>query len=189
MSRARARTERGTQSIERSSSMIEPLIRAIAYVSNLMSRSGSKRSIAPIRPSRPYETRSPSSTCAGRPLPSRPATCLTSGAYVRISRSRRMRSPLRLNSRQSCWVSSERSTTTSEDMSRRSSPERTPRLLGHPEPESGRGDRDHPGRPACERGEDGDGDEERSEKDEEAPERGATPLGHPGESRAGGRRG
>jgi hypothetical protein len=30
MSRARARTERGTQSIERSSSMIEPLIRAIA---------------------------------------------------------------------------------------------------------------------------------------------------------------
>ena len=30
MSRARERTERGTQSIERSSSMIEPLIRAIA---------------------------------------------------------------------------------------------------------------------------------------------------------------
>ena len=30
MSRARARTERGTQSIERSSSMIEPLMRAIA---------------------------------------------------------------------------------------------------------------------------------------------------------------
>ena len=30
MSRARERTERGTQSIARSSSMIEPLIRAIA---------------------------------------------------------------------------------------------------------------------------------------------------------------
>ena len=67
ISRARARTERGTQSSERSSSMIAPLMRAIAYVSNLMSRSGSKRSIAPIRPSSPYETRSPSSTCAGRP--------------------------------------------------------------------------------------------------------------------------
>ena len=32
-----------------------------------MSRCGSKRSIAFIRPSSPYETRSPSSTCAGRP--------------------------------------------------------------------------------------------------------------------------
>ena len=41
MSRARARTERGTQSIERSSSMIWPLIRAIAYVSNFTSRAGS----------------------------------------------------------------------------------------------------------------------------------------------------
>ena len=41
MCRARARTERGTQSIARSSSMIAPLMRAIAYVSNLTSRSGS----------------------------------------------------------------------------------------------------------------------------------------------------
>ena len=41
ISRARDRTERGTQSSARSSSMIEPRIRAIAYVSNLMSRSGS----------------------------------------------------------------------------------------------------------------------------------------------------
>ena len=63
--RARGR-ERGTQSSERSSSMIAPLIRAIAYVSNLISRSGSKRSIAPISPSSPYETRSCSSTCDGR---------------------------------------------------------------------------------------------------------------------------
>ena len=53
ISRARARTERGTQSIERSSSMMEPLIRAIAYVSNLMPRSGSNRSIAPINPRSP----------------------------------------------------------------------------------------------------------------------------------------
>ena len=43
-------------------------------------RSGSKRSIAPISPSSPYEMRSPSSTCAGRPVPSRPATYFTSGA-------------------------------------------------------------------------------------------------------------
>ena len=34
--RARVRTERGTQSSERSSSMIAPLMRAIAYVSNLI---------------------------------------------------------------------------------------------------------------------------------------------------------
>ena len=39
--RARARTERGTQSIARNSSMIAPLMRAIAYVSNFTSRSGS----------------------------------------------------------------------------------------------------------------------------------------------------
>src|SRR5215813_7313840 len=86
--------------------MIEPLILAIAYVSNLMSRFGSNRSIAPIRPSRPYETRSFSSTCAGSPLPSRPATYLTSGAYVRIRRSRLAWSFVFLYSRQSACVSS-----------------------------------------------------------------------------------
>ena len=91
--RARARTERGTQSSERSSSMIEPLMRAIANVSNLMSREVSKRSIAEIRPSRPYEMRSESSTCAGRPLDMRPATYLTSGEYARTSRSRARSSP------------------------------------------------------------------------------------------------
>ena len=53
ISRALLRTERGTQSSERSSSMIEPLMRVIANVSNLISRSGSKRSIAEIRPSSP----------------------------------------------------------------------------------------------------------------------------------------
>jgi hypothetical protein len=53
ISRARLRTERGTQSSERSSSMMEPLIRVMAKVSNLISRLGSKRSIAEIRPNRP----------------------------------------------------------------------------------------------------------------------------------------
>ncbi len=53
ISRARERTERGTQSSERSSSMIAPRMRVIAKVSNLIPRSGSKRSIAPIRPTSP----------------------------------------------------------------------------------------------------------------------------------------
>ena len=53
ISRALVRTERGTQSSERSSSMIEPLMRVTAKVSNLISRSGSKRSIAEISPSSP----------------------------------------------------------------------------------------------------------------------------------------
>jgi len=78
--RARVRTERGTQSSERSSSMIAPRIRAIAKVSNLISREGSNRSIAPMSPSSPYETRSCSSTCDGRLAPRRPATNFTSGA-------------------------------------------------------------------------------------------------------------
>ena len=88
ISRALVRTERGTQSSERSSSMIEPLMRVIANVSNLISRSGSKRSIAEISPSRPYEIRSDSSTWEGSPLDIRPATYLTSGAYASTSRSR-----------------------------------------------------------------------------------------------------
>src|SRR5436190_10225317 len=87
--------------------MIAPLMRAIAYVSNLTSRSGSYRSIAPIRPSNPYETRSPSSTCAGSPDPRRPATYFTSGAYVRINLSRIALSPLLTrNCRHRVWVSS-----------------------------------------------------------------------------------
>ncbi|MEQ9335655.1 MAG: hypothetical protein RJQ03_00520 [Miltoncostaeaceae bacterium] len=36
ISRARARTDRGTQSSERNSSMMEPLMRVTAYVSNLI---------------------------------------------------------------------------------------------------------------------------------------------------------
>jgi hypothetical protein len=52
-SRARARIERGTQSSERSSSMIAPRIRGIANVSNLISRERSKRPIAEIKPPSP----------------------------------------------------------------------------------------------------------------------------------------
>ena len=53
----------------------------------------SKRSIAEIRPSRPYEIRSESSTCAGRPLDMRPATYFTNGEYARTRRSRARSSP------------------------------------------------------------------------------------------------
>ncbi len=55
-------------------------MRVMAKVSNLISRPGSKRSIAEIRPRSPYEMRSASSTCEGSPLDIRPATYLTSGA-------------------------------------------------------------------------------------------------------------
>jgi hypothetical protein len=48
-----ARTDRGIQSIARSSSMIAPLIREIAYVSNLTPCSRSYFSIASIRPKMP----------------------------------------------------------------------------------------------------------------------------------------
>ncbi len=53
ISRARARTERGTQSSVRSSSMIAPRMRVIAYVSNLISRLRSKRWMAEISPPSP----------------------------------------------------------------------------------------------------------------------------------------
>src|SRR5579872_78473 len=59
-----------------------------------------------MRPSRPYETRSSSSTCAGRPLPRRPATYFTSGAYVTIKRSRMAGSPLARYSRHRACMSS-----------------------------------------------------------------------------------
>ena len=58
ISRALNRTDLGTQSIARSSSMIAPLILGIAYVSNLLPRPGSNFSRASISPNIPYETRS-----------------------------------------------------------------------------------------------------------------------------------
>ena len=51
--RALVRTDRGTQSIERSSSMMAPLMRGMAYVSKRRLRSGSKRSMASISPMMP----------------------------------------------------------------------------------------------------------------------------------------
>ncbi len=53
ISRALNRIERGTQSIARSSSMIAPLIRGIAYVSNLLPRPGSNFCSASISPNIP----------------------------------------------------------------------------------------------------------------------------------------
>ncbi len=79
-SRALKRTERGTQSIARSSSMMAPLMRGIAYVSNLLPRPGSNLPSASISPNIPYDTRSACSTLAGRPVATREATYFTSGA-------------------------------------------------------------------------------------------------------------
>src|SRR3954449_7756777 len=106
-----------------------------------MSRSGSNRSIAPIRPSSPYETRSPSSTCAGSPLPSRPATYLTSGAYVRIRRSRTALSPVLRSSCHRLWVSS---ATEGEYALPPGFPHRGPGERRHPGGERCRRERNHP---------------------------------------------
>jgi hypothetical protein len=78
-SRALNRTDRGTQSSARSSSMMAPLIRGMAYVSNLISRARSNFSSASMRPKIPYETRSACSTFAGNPVATRLATYFTSG--------------------------------------------------------------------------------------------------------------
>ena len=65
--------------MERSSSMMAPRIRLMAYVSNLMARSRSNFSMASIRPKMPYDTRSACSMLGGSPTPTRPATYFTSG--------------------------------------------------------------------------------------------------------------
>src|SRR5215208_5149676 len=109
-----------------------------------MSRSGSKRSIAPISPSRPYETRSPSSTCDGSPEPSRPATYLTSGAYVRISRSRSGLFFVRANSLQSAWISVSAATVLPEYELAATSPHRRRDEGRHPGRERACCDRDRP---------------------------------------------
>lgn len=69
----------GIQSSARSSSIIAPRIRVMAYVSNLMDRSGSNFSMASMSPKIPDETKSACSTLGGRPTLTRPATYLTSG--------------------------------------------------------------------------------------------------------------
>ena len=202
--RARVRTERGTQSSERSSSMIAPRMRAIANVSNLISREGSNRSIAPMRPSRPYETRSCSSTCAGRLAPTRPATNFTSGAYVRISRSRSSWSfglavllPERLGLIRSSHgkrIRRERA-----ESSGATPNEGTAREVAHPQRERGRGQRDHPRAAAFKRRVDRDEGKPERERDEKEAEkaplhrrkgsaresRGYTPRATQGRSSAG----
>src|SRR6478735_6702088 len=95
-----------------------------------------------MSPSRPYETRSPSSTCAGSPEPSRPATYLTSGAYVRISRSRSALSFVRRNSSHSACVSSP--ATEGEYALGADSPHRTQGEAPHPDRQGGRRNRKHP---------------------------------------------
>src|SRR5438067_7889569 len=128
--------------------MIWPLIRAIAYVSNFTSRDGSYRSIAPIRPRSPYETRSPSSTWAGSPEPSRPATYLTSGEYMTIRRSRRSFAPVRRYSRQMLRVSVSAATSREYELAPRS-PQGGEGKRAHPRGDCTGGDRDHP--PPCAR--------------------------------------
>jgi hypothetical protein len=77
--RAFCRTDLGIQSSARSSSIIAPRIRVMAYVSNLIDRSMSNFSMASISPKTPEETKSACSTLDGRPTLTRPATYLTSG--------------------------------------------------------------------------------------------------------------
>src|SRR5581483_1444798 len=112
-----------------------------------MSRSGSYRSIAPIRPRRPYETRSPSSTCAGRPDPSRPATYFTSGEYITISLSRSSFAPVRRYSSQRLRVSTGSTTVGREYELAARSPQRGPGEAAHPgrDRRRGHGDRPAPG--------------------------------------------
>src|SRR5215831_2645503 len=105
-----------------------------------------------MSPSSPYDTRSPSSTCAGSPEPSRPATYFTSGAYVRISRSRIALSPLWSRySRQRDWVSSASATA---ERIRGSSvlPQCSDRHRGEPDGEGRGGDGDDPPRADVARG-------------------------------------
>jgi hypothetical protein len=80
--------------------MMAPLILGAAYVSNFTPSSGSKRSIASIKPNMPELIRSPRSRCRGRPDFVRAATNFTSGAYWRIRRSRTARDAVRRYSRQ-----------------------------------------------------------------------------------------
>src|SRR5581483_5056099 len=106
-----------------------------------------------MSPSSPYETRSPSSTCAGRPEPSRPATYLTSGAYVTISRSRRALSFVRRYSSQTRWMSDSPATPREYELVP-PFPHCGHSEAPHPRREHGRRGRDHP--PPAERTGDGD---------------------------------
>ena len=87
-SRAFWRTERGTQSMVRSSSKMAPRIRVTAYVLNLTCFPGSNLSMASNSPKTPKPTRSSNSTFCGMPMAIFPATYFTSGAYWRTKKSR-----------------------------------------------------------------------------------------------------
>ncbi len=132
-----------------------------------------------MRPRSPYETRSCSSTCDGRFEPRRPATNFTSGAYVRMRRSRSARSRVARYSCQSACVSPPGAVpvmrrTGPLDGSRPSWPRRenttsvgrsswpvvqfvlsarpgSPGQIAHPERQRGRRDRDYPCPAALER--------------------------------------
>ena len=80
ISRALNRTDRGTQSIARSSSMIAPLIRGIAYVSNLLPRPGSNFVERVDQPEHPVAHEVGLLDAGGRPVATRLATYFTSGA-------------------------------------------------------------------------------------------------------------
>ena len=121
----------------------------------MISRSGSNRSMAPMSPSSPYDARSCSSTCDGRLAPSRLATNLTSGAYVRIRRSRSTRfvstSDVARYVRQSDAVSPpDGFTATRKEYAvivlshSCSSQQNPPCAVSHPERQCGRRERDHP---------------------------------------------
>src|SRR6266566_811697 len=132
-----------------------------------MSRSRSNRSIAPIRPSSPYETRSPSSTCAGRPDPRRPATYLTSGEYMTISRSRTALSCVRLYSSQMLRVSTCSATEREYELAPHS-PQRCEGHRAHPGGDCGRCQGDHPAPNAARdrRGDRDSGEGERQDAEE-----------------------
>src|SRR6266404_4909595 len=136
-----------------------------------MSRSKSKRSIAPIRPSSPYETRSPSSTCAGRPDPSRPATYFTSGEYMTISRSRSAFSFVRRYSSQMLLVSTSAATAREYELAA-DSPQRSLGHRAHPGGDRGRREGDHPASEAArDRRRDRDSGERKRQDAEERDER------------------
>ena len=82
-SRAFWRTERGTQSMVRSSSKMAPRIRVTAYVLNFTCLPGSNLSMASKSPNTPNPTRSSNSTFWGMPIAILPATYFTRGAYWR----------------------------------------------------------------------------------------------------------
>src|SRR5207248_10162109 len=126
-----------------------------------------------MSPSRPYETRSSSSTWAGSPLPRRPATYFTSGAYVTMSRSRMAGSAFDRYERHKACISSGRLTGREYGVGPRFplATERREGDRGEPDGESEGGDGDDPPARAVPGGRHRDEHEGRGESREEDPER------------------